>query len=97
VTVARSVEGVRGVESTVQVGSRSVGQSLDDKVIFSKIKGNLIKTPGIRSLNIDVDVYNGVVTLVGLVKTNAQKSQIIAIAKSVSGVIRVVSKLRVKP
>lgn len=47
-------------------------------------------------MNIDVDVNRGVVTLTGIVKGNAQKSKVMAIARTTSGAVRVVDNLTVK-
>ena len=65
-------------------------------MIGSKIKAKLIGEPGIRSLNIDVDVNKGVVTLTGIVKFKYQKERAIEIARSTSGTINVVDNIRVK-
>ncbi len=61
--IARSVPGVASVRNNLQIGSRSVGEALDDKNLGVRIKAKLIAEPGIRSLN--VDVYRGVVYLRG--------------------------------
>jgi hyperosmotically inducible protein len=73
---------VKQVKNNLQIGKKSWNQALDDKVIGSKIKAKLINEPGIRSLNIDVDVNNGVVTLTGLVEYQHQKNRAIEIAYS---------------
>ena len=95
-TLARSVPGVRTVQNKLEVGSRSVGQVLDDKLLGSKIKANLIGEPGIRSLSVDVDVYRGVVHLTGVVETPAQKAKVLEIAKDAPGTRRVVDNLKIK-
>ena len=94
--IAVRVRGVKKVKNNLQIGSKTWGQSLDDKVIGSKIKAKLIGEPGIRSLNIDVDVNKGVVTLTGIVKFKYQKERAIEIARSTSGTINVVDNIRVK-
>ena len=94
--IAVRVRGVKKVKNNLQIGSKTWGQSLDDKLIGSKIKAKLISEPGIRSLNIDVDVNKGIVTLTGIVKFKYQKERAIEIAKSTSGTINVVDNIRVK-
>jgi hypothetical protein len=42
-------------------------------MIGNKLKVKLIAEPGIPALHMDVDVHNGVVTLSGIVETEAQK------------------------
>jgi hyperosmotically inducible protein len=93
--IARSVSGVASVRNNLQVGSRSVGQVLDDKNLGIRIKSKLIGEPGVRSLNVDVDVYRGVVYLTGAVKTASQKAKIISLAKSTPGIARLVDYIRV--
>ena len=94
--IARGVPGVKSVRSSLQVGGKTIGQSMDDKVIVSKIKARLLSEPGIRSLNIDVDSAKGVVTLSGIVKTQVQKNRILAVAKEITGTVRVVDFIKVK-
>lgn len=96
VEIAAKVDGVRSVKNNLQIGSKTIGQSIDDKLILSKIKTKLIAEPGIRSLNIDVDVNNGVVTLSGIVYYDFQKNKAIDIARTVAGVKKVKSYLIVK-
>jgi len=96
VEIAKSVPGVRKVTNNLQIGERTFGQSVDDTVTGSRIKAKLIVEPGIRSLNIDVDVYNGVVTLTGIVDSSDQRKRAIEIARSTSGAVRIVAYIKVK-
>lgn len=94
--IARSVEGVRGVKNDLQVGSRTVGEALNDKVLGAKIKGRLMGEPGVRSLNIDVDVYLGVASLKGIVETGEQKKTILDLARLTEGVKGIIDHIKVK-
>jgi len=96
VKLSSMVSGVRRVTDNLQVGSRSAGQLLDDSVLANKIKAKFVGKAGIRSLNIDVDVYRGVVTLTGIVGSQTEKTKAINIAKVTSGTVRVVDNLTVK-
>jgi hyperosmotically inducible protein len=96
VEVAREVQGVREVKSNLQIGKKNWGQALEDKVIGSKIKAKLINEPGIRSLNIDVDVNNGVVTLSGLVEYQYQKNRAIEIAQNTAGTKKVIDNIKAR-
>ncbi len=95
VEVAQGVPGVKEVKNNLQLGKKTWGQAFDDKVIGSKVKAKLIKEPGIRSLNIDVDVNKGVVTLTGVVGYQHQKDRVMEIARTTSGVIEVVDNIKV--
>lgn len=74
---------------------RSVGTQIDDAVITTKVKAKLIEDPVTKARKIDVDTVNGVVTLTGLVDTEAEIKRALEIASSVAGVKKVVNNLRV--
>ncbi len=95
VAVSGRVEGVRQVKNELRLGSRTIGEATDDKVLGARIKAKLVQEPGIKSLNIDVDVYAGKVTLTGIVGTPGQKEKVLGIARSVEGVRGIVDNLRV--
>ena len=94
--IAKSIPGVKKVTNNLQVGSRSFGQAMDDKVIGTRIKSKLVSEPEIRSLNIDVDVNLGVVTLTGIVENLKQKERVIAIARTTAGTQKIIDNLYIK-
>ncbi len=96
VALARAASDVRDVRNNLVVGTKSIGQSIDDKLIGSRVKSRLFGEPGLRSLGIDVDVERGVVTLTGIVESQAQKRRVLALARNASGVRRVVDFVKVK-
>ena len=96
VAIAKTIQGARSVRDNLQSGAVTIGQSIDDTVISTRINSALIAEKGIRSMNIDVDVNRGVVTLSGIVRGNAQKNKVMAIARKTAGVSRIVDNLVVK-
>jgi hyperosmotically inducible protein len=96
VQIARGVAGVISVRNNLQIGERSYGDILDDNLISNKIKAKLIAEPEVRSLNIDVDVYLGVVTLSGVVGSKYQKERAIALSRSTNGTVKVIDNLKVQ-
>ena len=74
---------------------RTAGQITDDAVISTKVKSKLIAASDVSALRIDVDVRNQVVYLNGQVRSDDEKSRAIEIAAGTSGVIKVVSELKV--
>ena len=92
--IAGKTEGVKQVKNYLQIGSRSMGEAMNDKVLVSKVKTRLIGEPGVRSLNIDVDVYRGVCYLVGIADTSSQKHKVVEVARSTDGVKQVVDNIQ---
>ena len=96
VQIAGREAGVKSVRNNLQIGEKTWGESFNDKWLVSKIKSKLVAEPEIRSLNIDVDVHKGIVTLTGVVGDPYQKKRAMAIARATDGTRRVVDNLKVK-
>ena len=93
--VAKSVSGVVRVKNELRVGSRTLGRGIDDKVLVARIKTRLVEEPGVRALNIDVDVYSGTASVTGVVASREQKEKVLGLVRSVEGVKGVVDNLQV--
>jgi hyperosmotically inducible protein len=72
---------------------RTVGEVLDDTVITSAIKAELLADSDVSGLDIDVDTMEGNVTLSGTVESEMESVEAEAIAKSVDGVVSVTNNL----
>jgi hyperosmotically inducible protein len=96
VQIARNVPAVKSVTNNIQIGERSFGDVWSDNVISNKIKAKLIAEPEVRSLNIDVDVYLGVVTLTGIVSSKYQKDRAIQLSRGTEGAIKVIDNIKVQ-
>jgi hyperosmotically inducible protein len=96
VQIARQEAGVKSVRDNLQIGEKTWGESFNDKWLGSKIKSKLVAEPEIRSLNIDVDVHKGIVTLTGVVGDSYQKKRALEVAKATEGTRKVVDNLKVK-
>lgn len=73
----------------------TIGASLDDAWIHTKIVTKLIGNATTPERKINVDVNNNVVTLRGIVDTADEKSEAERVAKSTDGVKRVTNQLKV--
>ena len=93
--VAWRTEGVRGVDNDLTVGERTVGEWIDDVVISSKVKSQLIANSLIRAGDIDVSSSQGVVTFIGRVSSPAVKADAERIARATKGVTDVNNELSV--
>ena len=76
---------------------KTVGDTIDDATITTRVKTSLLNDPDVAGLKIDVDTFKGVVTLSGAVKTPADREKAIGIAKKTPGVVDVKSTLQVNP
>jgi len=71
-------------------------RSGDDSVITAVVKSKLAVDNETSSANINVDTRNGVVTLTGVVTTQANKAQAERIARNTEGVTRVINNITVE-
>jgi hyperosmotically inducible periplasmic protein len=69
---------------------------LDDSSVTAKVKAELLKDEGVKSLVIKVQTHHGQVILSGFVDTEEQARRAVEIATSVRGVLAVKNSLIVK-
>jgi len=74
----------------------STGEYFDDSVITSKVKAKLASDDFLKSFEITVETYKGVVQLSGFVNSQQAVDKAGEIAKSVEGVTSVKNDLNVK-
>ena len=78
-------------------GSTSGGQTSTDAAITSRINTRYVNDSLVRALDIRVNTYQGVVTLYGTVDSPEVMVRAVELARTTSGVKRVVSRLTVTP
>jgi hyperosmotically inducible periplasmic protein len=76
---------------------KTVGQTIDDTSITTRVKTAMLNDPQVGGLRIDVDTFKGAVTLSGRVKSAAEREQALKLARNVSGVTEVKDTLQVIP
>ena len=76
---------------------KSVGDTIDDATITTRVKTALLNDPVVGGLRIDVDTFKGVVTLSGRAKTKDEEAKAIALARQIGGVKDVKSTLQIQP
>jgi osmotically-inducible protein OsmY len=76
---------------------KTVGEAIDDTTITTRVKTAMLNDPAVGGLGIDVDTFKGVVTLSGRVRSEAERTQAIALARRVSGVVEVKDALQIVP
>ena len=67
-----------------------------DGALTSKIKAKMALDDTVRALQIDVDTSNGVVTLTGSIRSEAERQRALALARETDGVTQVVDRLAIK-
>jgi len=76
---------------------KTVGETIDDATITTRVKTAFINDPVVGALRIDVDTFKGVVTLSGRVKSKDEEQKAIAVARGIKGVTEVKSTLQIEP
>ncbi len=72
------------------------GEYVDDSVITSKVKALLFDDPSLKSGEINVETFKGVVQLSGFVNSSADIDKAVEITRGVSGVVSVKNDMRLK-
>jgi osmotically-inducible protein OsmY len=92
-----SEEQARAERERAKANKETLGQSLEDAWIHTKIVAKLIGDADTPERKINVDVLDGAVTLRGTVDTLEAKTEAGRIAKETDGVKKVTNQLKVAP
>src|SRR5262245_52682561 len=76
---------------------KTVGETIDDTAITTRVKTAMLNDPDVGGLRIDVDTFKGVVTLSGRVKSQTEKDRAMTLARQVDGVTEVKDAMQVIP
>jgi osmotically-inducible protein OsmY len=76
--------------------SESTGEYVDDTAITAKVKKDIFDEPTLKSAEINVETFKGIVQLSGFVTSQANINTATVVAKNVSGVKSVKNDMRVK-
>jgi osmotically-inducible protein OsmY len=96
--IANDIVGVKKVNNKLVVGSgkRSMGQTVEDQYIETKVNAALMAEKDTDAGDIDVEVRNGVVQLSGFVSSAAEKKRATEVAAGIEGVTKVDNALDLK-
>ncbi len=94
VLLAVTLVSVVGCASTSQ--QSGTGEYVDDAVITTKVKAAIFNEPTLKSAEINVETFKGVVQLSGFVNSQADISKAVSLARSVNGVTAVKNDMRLK-
>ena len=83
-----------GCASTTK--QEGTGEYIDDTVITTKVKARILDEPGLKSAEINVETFKGVVQLSGFVKSQSDINRAAELARGVRGVTSVKNDMRLK-
>ena len=83
-----------GCASTAK--QEGTGEYVDDTVITSKVKAAIFNEPTLKSAEINVETFKGVVQLSGFVSSRDAENRAVTVARSVGGVKSVKNDMRLK-
>ena len=92
--VVAVLAGLVGCASTSK--SEGVGEYIDDSVITTKTKAAIFNEPTLKSAEINVETFKGVVQLSGFVRSQADINKAVAVTREVGGVKSVKNDMRLK-
>jgi osmotically-inducible protein OsmY len=83
-----------GCASTAK--QEGTGEYFDDTLITTKVKAAIFSEPDLKSTEINVETFKGVVQLGGFVSSQASIDKAVQVARSVKGVASVKNDMRLK-
>lgn len=101
---AMDVEGVKEVQNNMTVASapavpapETVGEKIDDASITAQVKSTLMAHRSTSAMKTRVITIDGIVTVSGLAKNDAEKTLVSKLINDISGVVSVVNDMTVNP
>lgn len=96
-TVAWRSPGVKEVINEMQVTDKSgLGNLAKDSWITTKLRAKILADTSIYDINYSIETVNGVIYLIGIAQNQQELDKVNNYARNISGVVRVVSYVRVK-
>ncbi len=92
--LAVTLVSVVGCASTTK--QEGTGEYVDDTVITNKVKAAIFNEPTLKSAEINVETFKGVVQLSGFVSSQAAASKAVELARGIHGVTSVRNDMRMK-
>jgi len=91
---AIAIAALAGCASTAK--HESTGEYIDDTTITTKVKSAILAEDSLKSAEINVETFKGVVQLSGFVSSHDSANLAVATAKGVKGVSSVKNDMRIK-
>ncbi len=100
---AKDVEGVKEVKNQMTIAKNptpadeTLGEKIDDASITAQVKSTLLSHRSTSAIKTKVTTNDGVVTLSGTAKNEAEKSLVTKLATDITGVTSVVNNMTIAP
>lgn len=94
IAAALAIASALGCASTPK--QEGTGEYVDDTVITGKVKAAIFEEPALKSAEINVETFKGVVQLSGFVGSAAAEGKAVQVASGVAGVKSVKDDMRLK-
>ncbi len=85
-----------GQDKSSTTSRESTGQYVDDTILTTKVKAAVLQEPLLKSYEINVETYKGVVQLSGFVSSQAEINKAVEITRTIKGVVSVKNNMLVK-
>ena len=93
-TVARAREGAAKVGEQAGVAASTVGATLEEAALTTKIKAKMALDDMVKARSIDVTTRGATVTLSGIVTSKAEHDRAMALARETEGVTDVIDNMK---
>jgi osmotically-inducible protein OsmY len=98
---AKDVEGVKEVKNEMTIAKtpakpeETMGEKIDDASITAQVKSSLISHRSTSAIKTKVSTTDGVVTISGIAKNEAEKTLVTKLVTDISGVISVINNMTI--
>jgi len=96
VKLAWQVEGVKNVYNEIQVANSSFADIAKDSWVTAQLKSKITFDEHVLAINYSIETVAGVVYLIGIAQSDAELAKVVAHARNLGYVKRVISHVRVK-
>ena len=94
--MAWKTEGVKDVINEIQTGTSSLRDLAKDAWITTQLHSKITLDKNILAINYSIETVNGIVYLIGIAQNQQELGRVIAHARNLSYVRRIISHVRVK-
>jgi osmotically-inducible protein OsmY len=89
-------DGVKDVYNELQVGDIGIRNIVKDGWVTAQLQSKITFDKGVLAINYNIETVNGTVYLIGIAKSQLEVDRVIAHARSLGYVKRVISHVRIK-